>query len=271
MKHKSYLIALDYGNRAKEKKFVGDVLDKFDKDTLVGAMLYVNNNIYALSCHLFVNFEKDSEVFEEWLNINYPDKHRIYNLFSHDLMKAIGNRSCNGMGLLDSEMLEYQMPSGTNEIFLHPDRPTYDATFPPVLKEMTNYSVFLSHSSVDKELVDTFFNELQKSEVESWFDRYEISPGDSITDRINDGLDKSKVGLLFLSKSFLSGKSGWTMNEANYFFQKRMRQNEKNFIVVNIDLEHDEMPPLLQDYLYLNYDDPECIPKIVNELRKINL
>ena len=30
------------------------------------------------------------------------------------------------------------------------------------------------------------FNELQKSEIDAWFDRYEISPGDSITDRIND-------------------------------------------------------------------------------------
>lgn len=271
MEHKSFLIALDYGNREKEKMFVGDVLDKFDRDTLVGAMLYVNNNIYALSCHLFVNFEKDSEVFEEWLNINYPDKRRIYNLFSDDFMEAMSRRGCNGIGLLDSDMLEYQMPSGTNEIFLHPDRSIYNSIFPPVLKEMTSYSVFLSHSSSDKPLINTFFNELQKSEIDAWFDRYEISPGDSITDRINDGLDKSKIGLLFLSKNFISGKSGWTMNEANYFFQKRMRKSDKKFIVINIDLEHDEMPPLLQDYLYLNYDDPDCISKVIDEVRKINL
>jgi len=267
--HKSFLISLDYGDRKREREFVGSILDRFDRNTLVGAMVFVNNNIYALSCHLFLNFEKDSEIFEEWLNQYYPNKNRIYNLYTDDFMEAMGQRGCNAIGLLGSDLLELQMPSYTNEIFLHPDRSLYNEIFPPIMKEMTNYSVFLSHSSIDKPKVEIVFNELQKSNISAWFDRYQINPGDSITDKINDGLDKSKLGLLFLSKSFLDSKSGWTMSEANYFFQKRMRDKTTKFIVINMDLKHDEMPPLMQDYLYINYDDSDAINRIIDSIKSV--
>ncbi|MBL3940549.1 toll/interleukin-1 receptor domain-containing protein, partial [Bacteroides thetaiotaomicron] len=80
--------------------------------------------------------------------------------------------------------------------------------------------VFLSHSSRDKSIVDGVFNELHKAGIRAWYDRYEIDPGDSITDKINEGLASSQIGLLFFSKNFIDSKSGWPTKEANYFFQK---------------------------------------------------
>ena len=53
MTDNSYLFALDYGNREDEKIFVGEVLDTFDRDSLTGAMLWINNNPYSLELFLF--------------------------------------------------------------------------------------------------------------------------------------------------------------------------------------------------------------------------
>jgi len=251
--YKSFLISLDYGNRKEERKFVGAVLDEFNRDTLTGAMLFINNNIYSFELFFFLNFEKSSDEFEEWLNENYPDKMRIYNLHIDEFIEAMKRKGYNVTSLLDSKMLDSQMPSTPNEMFIFPDREIMNRTFGK-RQEMEDFTVFLSHSSKEKALVDEVFNELQKSEVKAWFDRYEIKPGDSITEKLNAGLKKSKLGILFLSRNFINSKSGWTMNEANYFFQKRMRNNGEKFIVINVDVKHDDMPPLLQDYKYIDWN-----------------
>src|SRR5205085_5911537 len=68
--------------------------------------------------------------------------------------------------------------------------------------------VFLSHSSIDKPIIEQIFFELQKEEIKVWFDKYEIKGGDSITDKLNEGLGKSDLGLICLSKNFLN--SNWS-------------------------------------------------------------
>lgn len=264
---KSFLISLDYGDRENERLFVADILNNFDRNTLIGAAIYVNNNIYHLSCHLFLNFEEDAEKFEGWLVQNYPNKQRIYNLFNDDFLQAMVNKGCNSTTLLDAEMLEHQMSSRPNEIFIFADRKIANEIFPPIIKNMTESTVFLSHSSEDKPKVEHVFNELQKRELPTWFDRYEIKPGDSITEKINSGLANSKLGLLFISKHFLDSKSGWPMSEANYFFQKRMKDPTVKFIVINIDIPHDSLPPLLQDYLYIDFNSDNAIEEIVNSVK----
>ena len=43
------------------------------------------------------------------------------------------------------------------------------------------------------------FNEFQKSQISAWYDKYEIEPGDSITEKINQGLDESDIGIICIS------------------------------------------------------------------------
>ena len=50
--------------------------------------------------------------------------------------------------------------------------------------------VFLSHSSKDKKVVDEIFNQFQINEIDAWYDKYQIEPGDSVTEKINQGLEK---------------------------------------------------------------------------------
>jgi|GEM_PF-657453 len=266
----TFIIHLDYGNRAEERKFVGHVLDTFDKDTLCGANLFINNDPYHFELLLSLNFEKDGDRFEAWLRENYPQKRREYRLLFEDITASVSRRGYNVFGLTSSDMLPMAMPSTASGLFLFPDREVVASIWGrPTVGNA--FSVFLSHSSADKGLVDTVFNELHKREVRAWYDRYEIDPGDSITDKINEGLANSKLGLLFFSRHFVDSRSGWPSKEANYFFQKLMRSGKKNFAVLNIDLTVDELPPLLQDFRFIDMRAPDAVSQVVEFVRNQSL
>lgn len=263
----TFVIRLDYGDRAGERKFVGEVLDTFDKDALCGANLFINNDPYGFELLLSLNFEKDGDKFEKWLKDKYPTKTREYRLLFGDIAEAVSRKGFSVCGLLGSDMLDFAMPSDANGLFLFPDRKVISSIWGRP-KAPSSFTVFLSHSSRDKQLVDEVFNELHKAEVRAWYDRYEIEHGDSITDKINEGLTGSRFGFLFLSKNFLDPRSGWPMAEANYFFQKLMREGQKNFVILNVDLAIDELPPLLQDRRFIDMRSPNAMREIVELARK---
>lgn len=261
----TYVIPLDYGDRKKEREFVRAILNRYDRDTLVGAVLFVNNNPYSLQSFLCLNFWKGTEDFEQWLNSHHPTKSRDFRFLFSEIGDAIFEKGFNVIGFTDDSMLELQMSEESNGIYLFPDRDTMNNKFGNP-NTISTLSVFLSHSSKDKPIVDSIFTELHKNNIRAWYDRYEIHPGDSITESINEGLRKCHVGLLFLSKNFLNPSSGWPMSEANYFFSQRMREKKKKFIVVNLDLDVSEMPALMQDYLFIDMRSPNSAQKIIDAI-----
>jgi hypothetical protein len=198
---------------------------------------------------------------------NIPQNAVNIDWFLDDISAAMVKRGFNQCGLVNSDMLDITMSSEANGMFLFPDK--------KVLQEIwgkatpgSSYTVFLSHSSADKSLVDQVFHALYGAEVRAWYDRYEIEPGDSITDKINEGLSISNLGLLFISRNFLDSRSGWPIREANFFFQQLMRKGQKNFIVLNVDVPIDELPPLLQDYKFIDLSTGNAFPQIVDAVKK---
>jgi len=74
--------------------------------------------------------------------------------------------------------------------------------------------VFICHASEDKDsvvfpLVDAF----EESGISYWLDRAEINWGDSLIEKINDGLSSSQYVIVVLSQSFLSKR--WPQRELN--------------------------------------------------------
>lgn len=260
-KQKSYLFSLDYGNRIEERMFVKDVLDKFNRFQLTGCGLFVNNNPYNLEMYFSLSFEKSDSNFDSWLSQNYPHKIRAYNVFLPELLEAAGRKGYSLVTFTDSEFIDEIMTENKNDLFLHPDRSVmYEVWGKPVIEKKKK--VFLSHSSKDKNIVDSYFNELQKSEMKAWYDKEEIIAGDSITSKVSEGLKECELGIIFLSKNFLSKKSGWTEAECNYFINCRMKKN-KSLIVVNLGVELDDIPPLLQDYKYIENSDDSALQELV--------
>ena len=82
------------------------------------------------------------------------------------------------------------------------------------------YDVFLSHAWEDKEtFVDNFVNELENLGIRVWYDKKKILWGDSMRTRIDDGLRKSKFGIVILSPNYIAEGKYWTKEELNGLFQ----------------------------------------------------
>jgi hypothetical protein len=74
------------------------------------------------------------------------------------------------------------------------------------------WDVFLSHASEDKESVARpLALALEEHGIRVWFDTQELNVGDSLLQKLTDGLEHAQFGLLVLSASFFKKK--WTQVE----------------------------------------------------------
>jgi hypothetical protein len=74
------------------------------------------------------------------------------------------------------------------------------------------YDVFISHASEDKEtIVRSLVTELVRQGLQVWYDEFTLRIGDSLRQKIDKGLARSRVGLVVLSSSFIA--KGWTNYE----------------------------------------------------------
>lgn len=268
MKNKSYILDFEYGNRTSYRPFLIQLMNKFDKDSLVGIAFFVNNNPYNLEFLLFLQFKENDDLFEAWLKNSYPEyNHKfVFNYHLNDLIKNQKDyKRYNLVTIVNQDDLDMILTKNKNHLFNFPEEKTLSQIFGKQTDSKV-FEVFLSHSSLDKKLIDLIFFELQKVEIKIWYDKFEIDFGDSISDKINEGLDKSDLGLICMSKNFL--ESNWGKGELNYFLQKRMNTGNPNFIVLNIDCEHEDIPPLIQDYRYLSLQKQEWKKELLNTISK---
>lgn len=74
------------------------------------------------------------------------------------------------------------------------------------------YDVFISHASEDKEeVVRPLANALRKAGLKVWYDEFELHIGDSLRRKIDQGLAKSRFGIVVISPNFI--RKGWTNYE----------------------------------------------------------
>jgi len=92
--------------------------------------------------------------------------------------------------------------------------PSLVQTTPPGLGglEVRDYDVFISRASEDKdEVVRPLAQALVAEGLSVWYDEFELRIGDSLRRKIDQGLARSRVGLVVLSQAFIS--KGWTNYE----------------------------------------------------------
>jgi hypothetical protein len=77
---------------------------------------------------------------------------------------------------------------------------------------MPDWDIFVSHASDDKEdVVTPLAAALQRAGLRVWLDRQEVHLGDSLADKIDQGLANSAIGVVILSPSFIA--SSWAQSE----------------------------------------------------------
>lgn len=86
---------------------------------------------------------------------------------------------------------------------------------------VVEHDVFISHATEDKEsFVNELVEELKKRNVKVWVDDLKIKWGDPLRKSIDEGLKKSRFGIVVISKHFIA--KGWTQYELDGLFEKEM-------------------------------------------------
>jgi len=133
------------------------------------------------------------------------------------------------------------------------------------LEKQKNYAakkeyrdVFLCHASEDKEnIIAPIMESFDQAKISYWYDRAEIKWGDSLTDKINEGLSISRYVIVCLSKSFLT--KGWARKELNAAFNIEAKSGEVKVLPLLSGRPTERKLilkdfPLLSDKYYLTWD-----------------
>lgn len=88
------------------------------------------------------------------------------------------------------------------------------------MQDLEEYDVFVSHAWEDKEsFVDEFVTCLKELDLKVWYDKDQISWGDSMRKRIDEGLKKSTFGVAVLTPNYIANGKYWTKAELDGLFQ----------------------------------------------------
>lgn len=113
-------------------------------------------------------------------------------------------------------------------------------------------SVFVSYSHADSTFVDRLVGDLRKGNIDVWIDKWAIRVGDSITDKVNEGIGSSDFLIIVLSTSSVNSK--WVREEINTALIRNIEQGKQAYILPLL-IEDCDLPPLLSHRRYANFKD----------------
>ena len=91
--------------------------------------------------------------------------------------------------------------------------------------EEFEWDAFVSHASEDKEsFVGPLVMELQKYGLKIWYDKFTLRVGSSLRASIDEGLAKSRFGVVVLSHSFFA--KNWPPKELNALFSRQVNGHD---------------------------------------------
>lgn len=109
--------------------------------------------------------------------------------------------------------------------------------------------VFISYCHEDKTFVDNLATNLIKNKTNVWLDTWEVSAGESLIEKVQQGLQASTALIVVLSKASVA--SIWCKREVISGIQRELE--EKRTLVIPLLLEQCEMPLFLRDKRYADF------------------
>jgi hypothetical protein len=140
---------------------------------------------------------------------------------------------------------------------------------PIVEKDDKQYDFFISHASEDKDaFVRVLADRLRTSGFSVWYDEFELKIGDSLRKKIDQGLSKSKYGIVVISPDFI--KKNWTEYEFSGMIAREMN-GQKVILPIWHKVTKDEVlafSPSLADKMALN-TSINSIDEIISHLKDL--
>jgi hypothetical protein len=130
------------------------------------------------------------------------------------------------------------------------------------------HGLFLSHTGVDKPFVRRLREDLMAHGVQKvWLDEAEIDIGDSLVDKIEEGIKVSRYIAVVLSSKSINAP--WVRKELDVAMNREIARGE--VVVLPLLYEKCELPEFLRGKLYADFTDPknyeEVLAKLLRRLR----
>jgi len=109
---------------------------------------------------------------------------------------------------------------------------------------------FVSHSTKDRDFVHRLATDLRGHGVDAWYAEWEIGPGDSIVERIDQGLRDCEGFVIVLSTASVASR--WVRTELDAALLRRIQQQAS---VIPVRIEPCDLPPLLAPLFRVHFDE----------------
>jgi hypothetical protein len=126
---------------------------------------------------------------------------------------------------------------------------------PGTSRDVGHFDFFISYASEDAEVAEALEVCLTRRGYKVWRDRRQLTVGDSLTAKINEGLATSRYGIVILSAAFL--RKNWPRAELDALQARAISAGRKIILPLRRNLPHEAMAerlPLLGDKLTLALD-----------------
>jgi hypothetical protein len=127
--------------------------------------------------------------------------------------------------------------------------------------------VFISYGHADADWVRILAENLYKSGLEVFFDEWDIAPGDVLIHKLDEGILKSRNGILIVSSASLSRL--YVQEEYAAMMTRAIAGKQR---LIPILLKDAEMPPLLASRVWIdfrNVDGPDYLARVRELVRAL--
>ena len=114
-----------------------------------------------------------------------------------------------------------------------------------------NPKVYLAHASEDKAIARPIAEYLMAHGVEVWFDEWEIEPGDSLRQKMEEGLGAMTHFVVLLTETSIT--KPWVGKEIDVGLVQQVG-GKSRFIPLVIGIEPNQLSPFIQAMLFLRLD-----------------
>jgi hypothetical protein len=126
---------------------------------------------------------------------------------------------------------------------------------PSTAIDQDQFDFFISYASEDRDFAEALDAALSSRGFRIWRDRRQLTLGDSLITKINEGLTASRFGIVILSPPFF--RKNWPQAELKALQARAIAEGQKVILPIRRDLSHEEMArhlPLLGDKLTIAAD-----------------
>jgi hypothetical protein len=160
--------------------------------------------------------------------------------------------------------LVQQRLADDDETGLAPDQPRAGDSDIGAAPPNPGPKVFLSYASEDRALAQRIAEALQANGIDTWWDRWCINAGDSIRQRIDEGIGNCTHFVVLLTPNSIV--KPWVNQEIDAGLVRKLGANCR-FIPLRSDLPASKLPPLLSGMLSPEVDaDVFDISQLINDI-----